>query len=94
MHAKPPAAALRLVDDPVPLETQLQLRNSLDVPTLLAEVQSPDIQTEKLVVLAMTAWKQHTDSARILTASIRALRARLPADDYRALLAQMPGFAF
>ena len=81
MHAKPPAPALRLVDhpqivrnaepascdsDPVSRDAPLRLRNSLDVPTLLAEVQSPDIATEKLVLLAMTTWKQ---VQRLLAAS-------------------------
>lgn len=73
-------------------DAQFRLRNSLDVPTLLAEMQSPDVPTEKLAILAMIAWKQHTDSATILAASIKCLRARLLPEGYRALLAQMPGF--
>ena len=53
----------------------------------------PGIPTEKLAILAMIAWKQHTDSATILTASIKSLRGRLAPEEYRTLLAQMPGFA-
>jgi hypothetical protein len=106
MRAKPAAPVLRLVDgppavrsaDPAPPakdgapQEGHPLKNRLDVPGLLAEVQSPDIHTEKLINLAMATWKLHGDAARILAASIKALRGRLPANEYRALLAQMPGF--
>ena len=108
MHAKPAlrphlptddAEAPHLADlaprgsDALMRDAQFRLKNSLDVPTLLAEVQSPGIPTEKLAILAMIAWKQHTDSATILTASIKSLRGRLASEEYRTLLAQMPGFA-
>jgi hypothetical protein len=88
-----PASPVPRGDNAALREAPPRIRVGGDHLSLLADVQSADIPTEKLVVLTMTAWKQHTESAAMLTASIKALRGRLAAEEYRALLGQMPGFA-
>ena len=75
-------------------EAHYRIRNSLDYANLLAEVQSEDMTTEKLSVLAMAAWKQYSEAGAVLNSSIKALRQRMPVKDYRDLLDNMPGFAF
>ena len=79
--------------DTVVRETHYRLKNSLDYADLLAEVQSSEMSTEKLALVAMAAWKQYAEAGGVLMGSIKNLRARMPSDEYRALLAQMPGFA-
>jgi hypothetical protein len=69
------------------------IRNSLDYATLLADVHSPDMTTEKLSVLAMAAWKQYAEAGAILHGSVRALRERMPAVAYQELIDSMPGFS-
>ena len=75
-------------------ETHYRLKNSLDYADLLAEVQSADIATEKLALVAMAAWKQYSEAGGVLMSSIKSLRARMSSEEYRELLSQMPGFAF
>jgi len=75
-------------------EAHYRIKNSLDYANLLAEVQSEDMTTEKLSVLAMAAWKQYSEAGAVLNSSIKALRQRMPAKEYRELLDNMPGFAF
>ena len=74
-------------------EAHFRIKNSLDYATLLAEIQSDDMSTEQLSALAMTAWKQYTEAGAVLNGSIKALRERMPAKDYREMLASMPGFS-
>jgi hypothetical protein len=74
-------------------EAHYRIKNSLDYANLLAEVQSEDMTTEKLSVLAMAAWKQYSEAGAVLNSS-KALRQRMPAKEYRELLDNMPGFAF
>jgi GAF domain-containing protein len=74
-------------------EAHFRIKNSLDYATLLAEIQSDDMSTEQLSALAMTAWKQYTEAGAVVNGSIKALRERMPAKDYREMLASMPGFS-
>jgi hypothetical protein len=75
-------------------DAHYRVRNSLDYANLLADVQSEEMTTEKLSVLAMAAWKQYSEAGAVLNGSIKALRSRMQAAEYRALLDNMPGFAF
>jgi GAF domain-containing protein len=74
-------------------EAHYRIKNSLDYATLLAELNGPDMTTEQLAALAMTAWKQYSEAGAVLNGSVKALRERMPAQDYRDMLAAMPGFA-
>jgi GAF domain-containing protein len=74
-------------------EAQLRLKNSVDYADLLAEVSSPDIGTAQLAAVVLAAWQQYTEAGAVLSRSIRALRERLPAAEYRELMAALPGFA-
>jgi len=74
-------------------EAQYKIKNSLDYANLLAEVQSSDISTAKLAAFASAAWQQYTEAGGVLMSSIKSLRARMPAHEYKALLETMPGFA-
>jgi GAF domain-containing protein len=74
-------------------EAHYRIKNTMDYATLLAEVQSASVSTEQLAIVAMAAWKQYTEAGGILSSSIRKLRARMPAEEYRVLLEKMPGFA-
>jgi GAF domain-containing protein len=73
-------------------EANLRIKSSLEYATLLAEVQSEDMPTEKLAAVALAAWRQHEEAGGILTVAIKSLRDRMPAPEYRALLDSMPGF--
>jgi GAF domain-containing protein len=74
-------------------DAHYRIKSSLEFATLLAEVQSADISTEQLAALAMAAWKQYTEAGAILIGSIKSLRERMSAAEYKDLLALMPGFA-
>jgi GAF domain-containing protein len=74
-------------------EAQFRIKSSLDYATLLAEVQSDDLSTEQLTAFAMAAWKQYSEAGGILMSSIKSLRTRMKAEDYRALIDSMPGFS-
>ena len=74
-------------------EAQYHIKNSLDYATLLAEVQSDDMTTEQLTAFAMAAWKQYSEAGGVLMSSIKSLRTRMKAEDYKNLLDSMPGFA-
>ena len=73
-------------------EAQYHIKNSLDYATLLAEVQSDKLSTEQLTAFAMVAWKQYSEAGGVLMSSIKSLRTRLKAEDYRNLIDSMPGF--
>ncbi len=92
---KPATAQPAAAPAPAPAETTIQsLPHSPVPPTpVLTDVEPDDLATEQLVSLAMTAWKRYSDTGEILTKSIRTLRKRLPAEQYRRLLEAMPGFA-
>jgi GAF domain-containing protein len=82
-----------LVDKDMALrDAHFRIKNSLEYATLLAEAQDAGTPTEKLAVLAMTAWKQYTEAGGILNSSVKALRERMSAAEYRDMLALMPGF--
>ena len=73
-------------------EAHYRIRNSLDLANLLSEVQAADMTTEKLSVVAMAAWKQYSEAGAVLNGAVKALRARMPAKEYRELIEDMPGF--
>ncbi|HTZ72016.1 MAG TPA: GAF domain-containing protein [Acetobacteraceae bacterium] len=73
-------------------EAHYRIRNSLEYANLLAEIKTDELSTEKLSALAMAAWKQYEEAGGILNIAIKSLRSRMPAEDYRDLLAHMPGF--
>jgi hypothetical protein len=66
---------------------------SLPAAPVLTDIEPDDLATEQLVSLAMVAWKRYSDTGEVLTKSIRTLRKRLSAEQYRRLLESMPGFA-
>ena len=74
-------------------EAHYRIKNSLDYANLMAEVQSAEISTEQLAAFALAAWKQYTEAGGVLISSIKSLRGRMPAVDYKKLLEMMPGFA-
>jgi GAF domain-containing protein len=74
-------------------EARLRLKNSVDYADLLAEVASPDMPTAQLSAVAVAAWQQYTEAGAVLNRSIRALRERLSAGEYRTLMEGLPGFA-
>jgi GAF domain-containing protein len=74
-------------------DAHYRIKNSLDYANLLAEVQSDEMSTEQLGMLAMASWKQYSEAGGILMSSIKSLRGRMDAAEYRDLLARMPGFS-
>jgi GAF domain-containing protein len=74
-------------------EAHSRIKNSLDLADLLSDLQSANMTTEKLSVVAMAAWKQYSDAGTVLSTAVRSLRARMPATAYRELIESMPGFS-
>jgi hypothetical protein len=74
-------------------EANSRIKSSLEYATLLAEVQSKETPIDKLAIFGMAAWRQYTEAGGVLTSSMRSLRARMTADEYRDLVLLMPGFA-
>jgi hypothetical protein len=73
-------------------EAHYRIKNSLDYATLLAEINEAGMTTDQLVALAMTAWKHYSEAGAILNGSVKALRQKMPAQEYRDMLDAMPGF--
>jgi GAF domain len=74
-------------------EANARIKSSLGYADLIAEVQSPETPTDKLAIIGMTAWRQYTESGGVLTNSMKSLRQRMSKDEYRDMVAMMPGFA-
>jgi GAF domain-containing protein len=74
-------------------EAHYRIKNSLDYATLLSDIQSDDMTTEKLSLLAMAAWKQYTEAGAVLNGAVKSLRKRMSVAEYRELIDNMPGFA-
>ena len=74
-------------------EASVRIKSSLEYATLLTEVQSTEMPTDRLAVVGMAAWRQYTEAGGILTSSMRSLRERMTAGEYRDLVSLMPGFA-
>jgi hypothetical protein len=74
-------------------EANSRIKNSISYATLIAEVRSAEMPTDKLTVVGMAAWRQYTEAGGVLTSSMRSLRERMTADEYKELVAMMPGFA-
>jgi GAF domain-containing protein len=74
-------------------EANARIKSSLGYADLIAEVQSPETPTDKLAIIGMTAWRQYTESGGVLTNSMKSLRERMSKDEYRDMVAMMPGFA-
>ncbi len=74
-------------------EAQFKLKNSLEYATLLADVQSAALSTEQLAAIAVSAWQHYTEAGAVVTGSVKTLRARMSAEQYRDLIAAMPGFS-
>jgi hypothetical protein len=74
-------------------EANSRIKNSLNYATLLAEVQSADMPTNKLTIVGMAAWRQYTEASGVLNSSMKSLRARMTAAEYKEMVAMMPGFA-
>jgi GAF domain-containing protein len=74
-------------------EANSRIKSSLEYATLLAEVQSKETPIDKLAIFGMAAWRQYTEAGGVLTSSMRSLRARMTAEEYRDLVVLMPGFA-
>ena len=73
-------------------EAHFHLKNNLDYASLLAEVQSTGVSTEKLTAIAISAWKQYNEAGGVLNKSIKSLRTRLTPAEYADLVEMMPGF--
>jgi hypothetical protein len=74
-------------------EANSRIKNSLTYATLLAEVQSAEMPTDRMTVIATAAWRQYAEASGVLMGSMRSLRERMTVEEYRNLLALMPGFA-
>ena len=74
-------------------EANARIKTSLGYADLIADVQSPETPTDKLAIIGMTAWRQYSESGGVLTSSMKCLRQRMSKDEYRDLVAMMPGFA-
>jgi GAF domain-containing protein len=73
-------------------EANSRIKNSLNYANLLAEVESAKISTDKLAVVGMAAWRQYTEAGGVLSSSMRSLRERMTAEEYKELVTMMPGF--
>jgi hypothetical protein len=73
-------------------EANARIKNSVSYATLLAEVESADIPTEKLTIVGLAAWRQYTEAGGVLSSSMRSLRDRVTAIEYRKMVEMMPGF--
>jgi hypothetical protein len=74
-------------------EANARIKNSVNYATLLAEVESADIPTEKLTIVGLAAWRQYTEAGGVLSSSMRSLRDRVTTSEYRQMVELMPGFA-
>lgn len=73
-------------------EAHFRIKTSLGYATLLAELDAEEAPIEKVTAAAMVAWKQYQEAGGLLNAAIKALRDRMPREEYSRFVSEMPGF--
>ena len=74
-------------------EANARIKDSFQYATLLSELQATEMPTDKLAVIALAAWRQNSESAGVLGISLKLLRERMTASDYKDMIKMMPGFS-